>query len=114
MAAYALADIVTMGGSFSNIGGHNPLEPALFKKPIIVGNDMKNFTEILLQLQKNNGIIQVPVIENENQQALAQAVIHLLNNTQAAQLLGSQAYKVVLNNQGASTRTLAQVKELVI
>ena len=114
MAAYALADIVTMGGSFSNIGGHNPLEPALFKKPIIVGNDMKNFTEILLQLQKNNGIIQLPVIENENQQALAQAVIHLLNNTQAAQLLGSQAHKVVLNNQGASTRTLAQVKELVI
>ncbi|MBU2923696.1 lipid IV(A) 3-deoxy-D-manno-octulosonic acid transferase [Colwellia sp. 1_MG-2023] len=114
MAAYALADIVTMGGSFSDIGGHNPLEPALFKKPIIVGNDMKNFTDILLQLQKNNGIIQLPILENKNQQALAQAVIHLLNNTQAAQLLGSQAHKVVLNNQGASTRTLAQVKELVI
>lgn len=114
MAAYALADIVTMGGSFSDIGGHNPLEPALFKKPIIVGNDMKNFTDILLQLQKNNGIIQLPILENKNQQALAQTVIHLLNNTQAAQLLGSQAHKVVLNNQGASTRTLAQVKELVI
>lgn len=114
MAAYALADIVTMGGSFSNIGGHNPLEPALFKKPIIVGNDMKNFTEILLQLQKNNGIIQLPIIENENQQALAQAVMHLLNDTQTAQLLGAQAHKVVLNNQGASTRTLAQVQELVI
>ncbi|MDO6486279.1 lipid IV(A) 3-deoxy-D-manno-octulosonic acid transferase [Colwellia sp. 6_MG-2023] len=114
IAAYALADIVTMGGSFSDIGGHNPLEPALFKKPIIVGNDMKNFTDILLQLQKNNGIIQLPILENKNQQALAQAVIHLLNNTQAAQLLGSQAHKVVLNNQGASTRTLAQVKELVI
>ncbi len=32
MPTYALADIITMGGSFSNIGGHNPLEPALFKK----------------------------------------------------------------------------------
>ena len=44
MAAYSLASIVTIGGSFSNIGGHNPLEPALFKKPIIVGPDMANFS----------------------------------------------------------------------
>jgi len=113
MAAYALADIVTMGGSFSHIGGHNPLEPALFKKPIIVGNDMSNFMEILTQLQQNKGIVQLSSAENDNYQQLAQAVINLLEDKEAASFLGSRAHKVVLNNQGASTRTLAQVQELL-
>ena len=35
---YAIADIVILGGSFiDNIGGHNPLEVAYFKKPLISG-----------------------------------------------------------------------------
>ena len=115
MAAYALANIVTMGGSFSHIGGHNPLEPALFKKPIIVGSDMGNFKEILSQLKQNEGVLQLsPASENNSPaQQLAQAVIKLLKDNEAANLLGSQAHQVVLNNQGASARTLVQVKELL-
>ena len=114
MAAYALADIVTMGGSFSHIGGHNPLEPALFKKPIIVGSDMNNFVEVLMQLKQNQGIIELSSTENDNYQQLAQTVINLLEDEEAAILLGSRAHKVVLKNQGASLRTLAQVQELLI
>jgi 3-deoxy-D-manno-octulosonic-acid transferase len=114
MAAYALADIVTMGGSFSHIGGHNPLEPALYKKPIIVGSDMSNFTDVMSQLQKNKGIL---TLSNNNQQGssqlLSQAVLNLLNNSDTCSLLGVRAHQVVLNNQGASERTLAQVRELL-
>jgi len=114
MAAYALADIVTMGGSFSNIGGHNPLEPALFKKPIIVGNDMSNFKEILTQLKLKQGITQLSSTNSSDDiKQLAQAVTHLLEDNEAATLLGLQAHQVVLNNQGASERTLAQVQELI-
>lgn len=114
MAAYALADIVTMGGSFSHIGGHNPLEPALFKKPIIVGNDMSNFTDVLNQLLQNQGVVQLSAsTQNSNSQALSQAVINLLENKEAASILGVNAHKVVLCNQGASARTLAQVQELI-
>jgi 3-deoxy-D-manno-octulosonic-acid transferase len=114
MAAYALADIVTMGGSFSHIGGHNPLEPALFKKPVIVGSDMSNFVEVLTQLQQNKGIVQLSSSDkNENCQQLAQAVISLLADKEAAALLGAQAHQVIRNNQGASARTLAQVQELI-
>ncbi len=124
MAMYALADIVTMGGSFSDIGGHNPLEPALFKKPIVVGSDMKNFTEVLAQLQQENAIVQLDVIKREStnkkdktsqQQAeqLSQAVLSLLQTPQQQRLLGDNAYKVVLANQGASLKTLAEVEKLL-
>jgi 3-deoxy-D-manno-octulosonic-acid transferase len=113
MAAYALAEIVTMGGSFSHIGGHNPLEPALFKKPVIVGNDMSNFTDVLVQLKENQGVIQLPHEENNVPQQLSHAVINLLENPISAAEYGSRAHQVVLTNQGASLRTLEQVQDLL-
>ncbi|MFQ3194819.1 MAG: 3-deoxy-D-manno-octulosonic-acid transferase [Colwellia sp.] len=36
-----------MGGSFSDIGRHNPLEPTLFKKPIVIGPNMSDFVEVI-------------------------------------------------------------------
>jgi 3-deoxy-D-manno-octulosonic-acid transferase len=115
MAAYSLADIVTMGGSFSHIGGHNPLEPALFKKPIVVGDDMSNFADILLQLKQLQGIVQLPVNQTsaEKSSQLAKMIINLLQNTPKAELLGQQAHQVVINNQGASDHTLSQIQELM-
>mgnify|MGYP000107515852 CR=1 FL=1 len=117
MAAYSLADIVTMGGSFNHVGGHNPLEPALYKKAIIVGHNMSNFTEIMQQMQQNSAIMQLSTPasgnDNEQSQALASAVITLLKNQQQVDLLGERAQQVVMANQGASTRTLAEVKALI-
>jgi len=117
MAAYSLADIVTMGGSFSHIGGHNPLEPALFKKPIIVGHNMSNFAEIMQQLQQENAVEQLvsPTTDNSESsaQTLATAVDSLLKKPKKADSLGENAHKVVMANQGASSRTLAQVKALI-
>jgi len=115
MPAYALATIVTMGGSFSSIGGHNPLEPALFKKPIVVGNDMSNFTEVLTQLQQQKGIVQLTNASNAIEQAklLASSIVDLLQNSEQAAALGLHAYQVVLENQGASQKTLATVEELL-
>lgn len=34
---FAAADIVLLGGSFVPLGGHNPLEPASFSKPLLSG-----------------------------------------------------------------------------
>jgi len=115
MAAYSLADIITMGGSFSHIGGHNPLEPALFKKPIVVGSDMSNFTEVLKQLKQLQGIVQLPASQTSTGQAsqLAEMIINLLQDKPQAELLGKQAHQVVMNNQGASECTLSYVQELM-
>ena len=42
---YAIADLVILGGSFVSVGGHNPLEPAFFNKPIISGKYFFNQKE---------------------------------------------------------------------
>jgi len=111
MPMCAVADIVTMGGSFSHIGGHNPLEPALFKKPIIVGPDMNNFTEVMEQLTQAEGIIQLNGNNDEDEFTRVFTSLLLDNNKRVE--LGENAHSVVLQNQGASDRSLAHLNRLL-
>jgi 3-deoxy-D-manno-octulosonic-acid transferase len=110
-ATFDLSDIVTMGGSFSHIGGHNPLEPALFSKPIIVGSNMSNFNEIMQQLRHQQAIIELT--DKQPSEQLSKAVDTLLNSQQQCQKLGQQALHVVQQNQGASDITMLQIQKLV-
>jgi 3-deoxy-D-manno-octulosonic-acid transferase len=41
--AYGMADVAVIGGSFANQGGHNPLEPAFWGRPVVCGPHMENF-----------------------------------------------------------------------
>jgi 3-deoxy-D-manno-octulosonic-acid transferase len=104
-----------MGGSFSEIGGHNPLEPALFNKPVIVGHNMSNFNEIMQQLRQENAIIELTnsTPTNESSTQLVNEISALLQQPKRQQTLGENALKVVLQNQGASEKTLAQVINLL-
>ena len=112
LAACALADVVTMGGSFSDIGGHNPLEPALFQKPVITGPNMSNFKEILAQLLSAQGIIQL--LENDDMAStLASEVLRLFTDETSAKVLGNNSYKVVLANQGATAQSLTALHTLI-
>ncbi|QBG36164.1 lipid IV(A) 3-deoxy-D-manno-octulosonic acid transferase [Litorilituus sediminis] len=116
MAACSHADIITMGGSFSQIGGHNPLEPALFKKPIIVGSDMSNFKEITQQLLESSALIQLNTESHqtsEQSEELSKTLSALLNDKHKQTVLGESAYQVVLTNQGASQRSIEKVQELM-
>jgi len=119
MAAFALSDIVTMGGSFSEVGGHNPLEPALFNKPIVVGHNMSNFNEIMQQLRQEAAIVELADdsmtgnLKGSSAVQLANEVSQLLQQPEQQHILGDNAQRVVLANQGASDKTLAQVQKLL-
>ena len=43
---FAKADVVFVGGTLAERGGHNILEPAIFGKPIVIGPHMENFRDI--------------------------------------------------------------------
>ena len=111
MAAFDLSDIVTMGGSFSEVGGHNPLEPALFNKPIIVGHNMSNFNEIMQKLRQEKAIIELS--SNEPSTQLFNKVSTLLQQPNQQKALGENAFNVVLANQGASDISLLEVQKLL-
>lgn len=110
LASCGLADIVTMGGSFSSIGGHNPLEPALFKKPIIVGHDMSNFAQVMEQLSSQMAVLQLPTNSDTTTTGCAEqltiAIKQLLSDHESRITMGERAYQVVQKNQGASERSV--------
>jgi 3-deoxy-D-manno-octulosonic-acid transferase len=113
----ALANVVTMGGSFSEIGGHNPLEPALFKKPIVVGPNMSNFIEVMQQLAAEKGIVQLNEYGNADnvniQSELADEIAAILLSEETQRALGDNAHRVVKQNQGASERSLKKLLKLI-
>ncbi len=106
LALCDLAEIVTMGGSFSSIGGHNPLEPALFKKPIVVGHDMANFKAVMQQLINADGIRQLNTNTASSTEQMVEAlylvVDECLQDPPLMAAIGLRAYQVVQANQGAS------------
>ena len=54
---YALSDLAIVGGSFYDFGGHNPLEPAYYGKPIIIGNYHYSCRDSVDRLKENYGIV---------------------------------------------------------
>jgi 3-deoxy-D-manno-octulosonic-acid transferase len=52
---YNWGEAAFVGGSLDNTGGHNPLEPAAFSKPIAFGPNMQNCQEISRFLLESGG-----------------------------------------------------------
>jgi 3-deoxy-D-manno-octulosonic-acid transferase len=98
---YALADCAFIGGSLVSRGGHNPLEPAAFSKPIVFGRDMSSFTEISQMLLESGGAVQV-----KGPADLYKAATMLINDEKKGQTMGTKAYQVFVENQGAVAKTL--------
>jgi 3-deoxy-D-manno-octulosonic-acid transferase len=98
---YAMADIAFVGGSLVKSGGHNPLEPAAYAKPIIFGPDMSDFSSVAEMLVENGGAIQI-----EDGRDLLSAIKGLLDHDNRAEVKGRRALEVFQRNKGAVEKTI--------
>jgi len=98
---YSFCDIAFIGGSLVPDGGHNPLEPAAFGKPILFGPYMDDFTEIVSDLLEKNAAI---VCHDEDD--IFDNVKHLLTESTLRKEMGDQAQSLVLQHRGVSMRHL--------
>jgi len=102
---YAVADIAFVGGSLVNCGGHNPLEPAAFSKPIIFGNDMSDFADISNMLLDAGGAVRVKDAED-----LYTAMFSLVEDDDKAMEMGANALNIFNANKGAVERTMRVIE----
>ena len=93
---YSIGDIIFVGGSLVNIGGHNLLEPAAYKKPVIFGPFMHNFIDITRYLIDSKGGILV-----KNKEEFFLWAQKLLKDKQLRNSLGEAAFDVIEKNRGA-------------
>ncbi len=101
---YAIAHIAFIGGSLVNCGGHNPLEAAVFAKPILFGPDMSDFASIRNKLIDAQGALQV-----HDADSLNNAFRKLLTDRPYAHKMGHNAYRLLQENRGAVDRTVNAV-----
>jgi 3-deoxy-D-manno-octulosonic-acid transferase len=105
---YVVGTVVFVGGSFVPVGGHNVLEPAAHRKPILFGPHMHNFHQIAAALLEASGALQVQTPE-----ALGERVSALLQHPERRQAVGEAAYQVLRSNQGAIERTVGVIAQLL-
>ncbi|MGN1394346.1 MAG: 3-deoxy-D-manno-octulosonic acid transferase [Succinivibrionaceae bacterium] len=100
------SNLVIMGGSFTDVGGHNPIEPAYLESCILTGNIYYNFKDVYNVLSKNNAC----VITNIDK--LSEDIFSLYQNPSKRINMGNNALKIVQENQGALNKTLLKLKEI--
>ena len=101
---YAVADVVFVGGSLVPRGGHNVLEAALRRKPVLTGPHTDNFREAASVLTASGGAIVV-----SDAASLSAELRRLLADPALATRRGEAGFEAVAAQHGA----LRQLLELV-
>ena len=105
---YGLADVAMVGGSFVRVGGHNPIEPAAYGLPIIVGPQQYNFSEVMIEFEKNGGLITV-----FDSRELFECLIYLFGSEEQRHKMGTAALRTIEKNKGA-TQKLTKLLEAYV
>ncbi len=108
-AFYGMCDIAFVGGSLVKVGGHNLLEPAAMKKPVIFSRYMFNFKEISEALIVSGGGIMV-----KDKEELYVQMLNLLSDEERARRIGELAFSVIEANSGAAKKTISAVSRLIV
>jgi 3-deoxy-D-manno-octulosonic-acid transferase len=105
---YQHADLVFVGGSLVPFGGHNPLEPAAFGKPVLFGPHMEDFADIVSEMLAHDAAQQVRDVD-ELCRLLQALIVDLTSRLKA----GSQARVFVEERQGVTDRHLKVIASLL-
>ncbi|MDD5436086.1 MAG: 3-deoxy-D-manno-octulosonic acid transferase [Candidatus Omnitrophica bacterium] len=101
---YSIATIVFVGGSLIKHGGQNPIEPAIYEKPIVFGQYMFNFKNIAEAFLAKEAAVRI-----DNAGELVPALYNLLADEKKRLEAGRAAKKVVVDNMGATDQVLSEM-----
>ena len=107
-SVYSLAAVAFVGGSLVPAGGHNPLEPAQFGVPIVMGPHYANFRAITEDLLAHQAL-RISSAED-----LSATLIGLLQNPQASKAMGARARQVFEQQAGATGRCMVALRSLLL
>jgi 3-deoxy-D-manno-octulosonic-acid transferase len=102
--AYSIATAAFVGGSLVEIVGHNPMEPAAFGCPILMGPFSSNVKDIVASLKREGGLLEV-----QNSDALERTLENILTNDELRKKIGGAARKVFEQNLGATQEALQEI-----
>ena len=101
---FAFADVVFMGGTLADRGGHNILEPAFSGCPIVVGPHLENFQDIADDFLAHSALVQI-----QNPGELGAALLGATENPG----LGQRARERSRIAAGAARRAASAAEQLL-
>lgn len=107
---YANGGITYVGGGFGERGIHSVVEPAAWRRPVIVGPHDRGTREIAL-MRARGGLISLP--EDGAAQALATQWQAWLADPEAREVAGTAALDALAEDRGAAERTAALLGALL-
>ena len=105
---YAFAEFVFIGGSLIRHGGQNPIEPAVFSKPILFGPYMSNFSNVARAFLNKKAAVTV-----KDARQLKNNCLRLLDNPVLRKELGERAKEVVRENKGATLKNTELIRRWI-
>jgi 3-deoxy-D-manno-octulosonic-acid transferase len=98
-SAYGVSDISIMGGSFIHRGGHNPLEPAFWGKPVVCGPHMENFP-FMQDFYIGSGAMKTDAV------GLYEVLRELVRSPEKRRIMGERARALYREKAGAVGRAV--------
>lgn len=105
---YSLANVVFIGGSFVDVGGHNPMEPARLHNVILSGKTIYNFKETYEILENEKCVI---IVNDEND--LADKVRSFLGYPDTMKQYMDRAFFVAEREADVLDRTMEMLKPVL-
>jgi 3-deoxy-D-manno-octulosonic-acid transferase len=102
---YSIAQVAFVGGSLVPSGGHNVLEPAAARVPVLFGPHTEHVAEPAGALVDGGGAFRV-----RGPDELARRVVELLGDDDARERAADRARDQVRRNQGALDRTVELIR----
>jgi 3-deoxy-D-manno-octulosonic-acid transferase len=100
-AWWGTAAIAFVGGSLGNRGGQNMIEPAAYGAAVAFGPNTRNFRDVVTAMLDRDAAVVV-----QDADELAHFVRRCLEDPAYAAALGKRAQELVVNQLGASKRTV--------
>ncbi|MGI4758967.1 MAG: 3-deoxy-D-manno-octulosonic acid transferase [Janthinobacterium lividum] len=105
-ALYALASVAFVGGSLVARGGQNPLEPARFGVPVVMGESFENFRDVVAAMQAAGAITIVSA------ETLSATLSDLMSRDPSTDLQ-RRSRGLLEQHAGATARTVASLLPLL-
>lgn len=107
-SAYSISTISFVGGTLVPVGGHNPMEPASFGKPVLIGPYTQNVEEICQELVDSKAAVRVSQTND-----FVREVEKLLIDRLYLADVGKRAGKVFLCHTGSVERVFGEIRPLL-
>jgi 3-deoxy-D-manno-octulosonic-acid transferase len=106
-SVYSLAEVAFIGGSLVAAGGHNPLEPAQFGVPVLMGESYENFRGIVDVLRAADAI---RIVRREDLKSVLAA---MFADPASGRAMGERGRHVFEREAGATARAVDAILEIL-